>query len=152
LNSTTVLDQSTLIKAVPVFVALMVWLIRILIIGSLSMAGDRLIGHGNRHHFNHYSEPIKTYNPHPAGVRTTTPASAASSANIPVSSFQPSPRMAMRHDAATSRQVIPIRNNETSPSRNEARKNPLETPAGRPEPVYQPLSTGSKTSSQINLM
>ncbi len=36
------LGQQTLTKAVPVFVALMVWLIRILIIGTFSVAGERL--------------------------------------------------------------------------------------------------------------
>jgi hypothetical protein len=40
--STLIMDQSTLIKVVPVFVALMVWLIRVLIIGTFSMAGNRL--------------------------------------------------------------------------------------------------------------
>jgi hypothetical protein len=37
-----VIGRNMLIKAVPVFVALMVWLIRVLIIGTFSMAGDRL--------------------------------------------------------------------------------------------------------------
>ncbi len=45
-SSTTVMSASTLTKVVPIFVAIMVWVIRILIIGSLSMAGDRLLwGH-----------------------------------------------------------------------------------------------------------
>ena len=37
-----VLTNSTIIKVVPVFVALMVWLIRVLIIGTFSVAGERL--------------------------------------------------------------------------------------------------------------
>jgi hypothetical protein len=37
-----VLSNTTLIKVVPVFVAFMVWLIRVLIIGTFSVAGDRL--------------------------------------------------------------------------------------------------------------
>ena len=41
-HSTTIMDNSTLTKIVPVFVAVMVWVIRILIIGTLSVAGDRL--------------------------------------------------------------------------------------------------------------
>ena len=40
--STQFIGQGTLEKIVPVFVALMVWLIRVLIIGTFSMAGDRL--------------------------------------------------------------------------------------------------------------
>lgn len=40
--STSVVSANTLTKVVPIFVALMVWVIRILIIGSLSTAGDRI--------------------------------------------------------------------------------------------------------------
>src|SRR5271157_4646835 len=40
-KSVAVMDPNTLTKVVPVFVAVMVWIIRILIIGSLSYAGDR---------------------------------------------------------------------------------------------------------------
>jgi hypothetical protein len=40
--STLVVGQTTLTKVVPVFVALMVWLIRVLIIGTFSMAGEHL--------------------------------------------------------------------------------------------------------------
>jgi hypothetical protein len=35
-------ERSTLLKVVPVFVAVMVWLIRVLTIGTLSLAGDKL--------------------------------------------------------------------------------------------------------------
>ena len=37
-----VIGRETLLKVVPVFVAVMVWLIRVLIIGTFSVAGDRL--------------------------------------------------------------------------------------------------------------
>ena len=37
-----VVARETLLQVVPIFVAVMVWLIRVLIIGTLSMAGDRL--------------------------------------------------------------------------------------------------------------
>ena len=36
-----IMSRATMIKVVPIFVALMVWLIRILIIGTFSVAGDR---------------------------------------------------------------------------------------------------------------
>jgi len=41
-QSTAVVDAGMLTKVVPVFVSLMVWVIRILIIGTLSMAGERI--------------------------------------------------------------------------------------------------------------
>ena len=37
-----VVSGATLTKAVPIFVAVMIWLIRVLIIGTFSLAGDRL--------------------------------------------------------------------------------------------------------------
>ena len=42
LGAGSVVSNATLTKAVPVFVAIMVWLIRVLIIGTFSLAGDRL--------------------------------------------------------------------------------------------------------------
>lgn len=39
-----IVDRATLIKVVPIFVAIMVWLIRVLIIGTFSVAGERLFG------------------------------------------------------------------------------------------------------------
>ncbi len=42
-QSTAVISSETLVKIVPIFVAIMVWVIRILIIGTLSLAGDRML-------------------------------------------------------------------------------------------------------------
>jgi hypothetical protein len=42
LAGTQVVSSATLTQVVPVFVAVMVWLIRILIIGTFSVAGDRI--------------------------------------------------------------------------------------------------------------
>jgi hypothetical protein len=42
MGSSAIMDATTLTKIVPVFVAVMVWVIRILIIGTLSVAGERL--------------------------------------------------------------------------------------------------------------
>ncbi|MCX8023765.1 MAG: hypothetical protein N3A60_01020 [Thermanaerothrix sp.] len=46
--STSVIDRETLITVVPIFVAMMVWVIRILIIGTLSVAGERLFSTGDQ--------------------------------------------------------------------------------------------------------
>jgi len=43
ISSTAVIPANMLTKIVPAFVAIMVWVIRILIIGSLSVSGDRLL-------------------------------------------------------------------------------------------------------------
>lgn len=43
-----VVSRETLLRAVPIFVAVMVWLIRVLIIGTFSVAGDRLFSQAER--------------------------------------------------------------------------------------------------------
>lgn len=48
LGAGSVISNTTLTKAVPVFVAIMVWLIRVLIIGTFSIAGDRLFTQDSR--------------------------------------------------------------------------------------------------------
>jgi hypothetical protein len=47
-QSASVIDPKLISTVVPVFVAIMVWVIRILIIGTLSMAMDRLLHNGAR--------------------------------------------------------------------------------------------------------
>jgi hypothetical protein len=46
-----VMTNTTLTKIVPIFVAIMVWLIRVLIIGSFSIAGDRLFSQSDSRGF-----------------------------------------------------------------------------------------------------
>lgn len=43
-----VISRETLVRIVPIFVAVLVWLIRILIIGTFSIAGDRLFSQAER--------------------------------------------------------------------------------------------------------
>ena len=40
----SIVDRATLLKVVPIFVAIMVWLIRVLIIGTFSVAGETMFG------------------------------------------------------------------------------------------------------------
>ncbi len=42
-----VVARATMLKVVPIFVAIMVWLIRVLIIGTISVAGDRIFSQAN---------------------------------------------------------------------------------------------------------
>jgi hypothetical protein len=75
------LGQTTLIKVVPVFVAIMVWLIRILIIGTFSVAGENLFSLAEERPRSHRSErpavePVR--GPAPAFIRPAPkPLSAA---------------------------------------------------------------------------
>jgi hypothetical protein len=52
-----VVSNSTLIKVVPIFVAVMVWLIRVLIIGTFSVSGDNLFSTADAHSFQPRSYP-----------------------------------------------------------------------------------------------
>jgi hypothetical protein len=57
--SAAIMNTKTLTQVVPVFVALMVWLIRILIIGTISVAGDHFLWGGARRsrYSNNSSQP-----------------------------------------------------------------------------------------------
>lgn len=77
-----VVPRETLLKVVPIFVAVMVWLIRILIIGAFSKAGDRLIGQVPQTKIqpvsrpiaavsNSLSRPVRTRNPVPSMAAKT---------------------------------------------------------------------------------
>ena len=65
----TVIPRETMIKVVPVFVAIMVWVIRVLIIGSFSVTGERL-----------FSQSTTPHRPTPAVVQRQPQPMAASSA------------------------------------------------------------------------
>jgi hypothetical protein len=58
----SLVGQATMVKVVPIFVAAMVWLIRVLIIGTFSVAGERLFSLADVH--NQYSNyrTQQTYN------------------------------------------------------------------------------------------
>ena len=87
----SIVGSSTLTEVVPVFIAAMVWLIRVLIIGTFSVAGDRLFSTASTS-----ASSQRSYVP--SGGRPQVPAAAlrsASSAARPVtSSFRPAPKPA----------------------------------------------------------
>jgi len=63
----TVVSGATLTKVIPIFVAVMVLLIRVLIIGTFSMGGDRLFSTSNERATRSYQP-----NPSPANLRPAT--------------------------------------------------------------------------------
>ena len=62
-------SQTTMTKAIPVFVAIMVWLIRVLIIGTFSVAGENLFSLADEQPRSQRSFP----SPRPQPVHTSTP-------------------------------------------------------------------------------
>ena len=66
--SSEVINTSTLTKVVPVFVALMVWLIRVLIIGTFSIKGGKLFSQAESRNFSQRPatlQPASSLNAHP---------------------------------------------------------------------------------------
>lgn len=82
----SVIDPETLINVVPVFVAIMVWSIRVLIIGTFSVAGNRL-----------YSQATSSHNLHPAQARDVIDPSVRSP-QPQLANFRPLPKSAPQAD------------------------------------------------------
>lgn len=136
--STAVLSAETLSKAVPIFVAAMVWLVRVLIIGTFSLAGDRLFTtdelrpvQNQSQYKSQYQQPQRAYNPpqqpRPATYQNQSPVNQpvlrpASQINRPSNApaFRPAPKPATTTSQQTS--FIP------------------------PEPTYHPVSYGARNS------
>jgi hypothetical protein len=110
--STAIIARSTLNSFVPVFVAVMVWLIRILIIGTFSLAGDRLFAADNqrsgyRPQPQPAARPFASNNPHPAALnaRPVRPQVSNSAISRPEPTYHPVAGLAAkpRNDVETRR-------------------------------------------------
>lgn len=108
--SAAVIDQKTLTTVVPVFVALMVWVIRILIIGSLSVASDRLFGGSQR---------AQAVRPRPTG--TTLPTGMG---NVSIPPRTASPRASINRDSSPIRPEPSYHNVNARSSRRPAAPEP----------------------------
>jgi hypothetical protein len=116
-KSTAVIDADTLTRIVPIFVAVMVWVIRILIIGSISVNGRRLFGMEQRSARSSY-RPQPTVNPGVTSGATLRPLSNSS----------------LSHRPNLVRPTI-------SPSISTARPEPsYHASSLRAEPTYQPIN------------
>jgi hypothetical protein len=113
-----VVERATLLRMVPIFVAVLVWLIRVLIIGSFSVAGDRI-----------FSQSDGRIPGRARGSRVVTPqpARALGSPSLKPRSSSPSP--------GTFR---PAPKPKSSP----------EAGYTRPEPTYTPIQMSAHDSSQ----
>ncbi len=68
LQGSQVMSSEMLLKVVPIFIAAMVWLVRLLIIGTFSLAGDRLFTTAPQHqpYKTPYQQPQQTQRPYSA--------------------------------------------------------------------------------------
>lgn len=107
----TVIARDTMLRAVPIFVAVLVWLIRVLIIGTFSVAGDRLFSQTDRRFAVRRETQVRSLNSRPVSTSPSpSPRPAASSSTAPA--FRPAPKPA----------------------------NQPEPTFSRPEPTYHPVS------------
>ena len=88
LGAGAVVSNTTLTKAVPVFVAIMVWLIRVLIIGTFSLSGDRLFSQSN--HRISRKDPQSVSRP----LAGNASLRSAASQGRPVNAYRPAPKPA----------------------------------------------------------
>jgi len=109
-----VVNHATLLRIVPIFVAVMVWLIRILIIGTLSVSGERLFSKGERHaaSFSKPSLPVRS-STGSVSISSSRPASSQSTV------FKPAPK--------------PAAPNEMSYTHSEPTYHPLSLSAKSPK-------------------
>jgi hypothetical protein len=139
LQSQAILDQATLIKGVPIFVALMVWLIRIMIIGSLSMAGDRMLNHPVRQ--------TQTSGSSSSG-RVLTPSTTLNRqvAPTPTPSFQSIRRQAIPNNNGSNR--MSLSSNRAEPIYTED-ENTNDATVNRPTLAHQSLSGNQPTNNGV---
>lgn len=90
------LGQATTIKMVPIFVAAMVWLVRVLIIGTFSVAGERLFSLADVRDGQpvYRNQPAQSnyYNPAPKPQQQPYRAPQPSMSNASVPAFRPAPK------------------------------------------------------------
>jgi len=75
-----IVGQATLTKVIPVFVAIMVWIIRLLLIGTFSMAGERLFSMADKRPT--YEKPVNRFDQIPARPATNYAASPRPAATL----------------------------------------------------------------------
>jgi hypothetical protein len=133
-----VVARGTLLKIVPIFVAVMVWLIRVLIIGTISMAGDRLFSQSDTRRPSRQAPSQTT-----RGTKTNKNNRSRSRAIRPLGSGR-SPSVRRGVNAASYR---PTAKSSAQYPRNseDNSQEPEYTPV---EPTYTPVSMSGSRDSQ----
>jgi hypothetical protein len=132
IQGTATMSAATLTKAVPIFVAAMVWLVRLLIIGTFSLAGDRLFTTAASYEAQ-YQRPRQQYNPPPQ----------------PRPSYQSVPRSASAYNQPTNEPILRPASQINSPSNFRPAPKPVSSQQSSfiaPEPTYHPVSYGARSS------
>ncbi len=113
-----VVSREMLLKVVPIFVAVLVWLSRVLLIGSFSVAGDRLFSQADQ----------RTY-------RSQAPSQSTSLSRVVPASQLGAPRSQQRTNQPASYQSYPRKDRVAEPY-----EEPLAAAPVHPEPTYHPIN------------
>jgi len=120
-QGTSVVSSATIQTVVPIFVAVMVWVIRILIIGTFSLAGERMLGQGTspvRRPMQQQTQqqiPARRDDYRPQRpVTTNVQPLAARPVLAPASSFKPQPKPVARTENTYARPAEPTYHNLAS--------------------------------------
>jgi hypothetical protein len=124
-----IISNATMIKIVPVFVATMVWLIRVLLIGTFSLAGDRLFT----------TAPANAYSPRPAAGQTQVQRPRPT-VNQPIN--QP----ILRPASSLQRPASSYNSSNTYRPVSKPTITATQTSFTPPEPTYHPVSYGARPS------
>lgn len=116
-----VVPSGTIQTVVPIFVAVMVWVIRILIIGTFSIAGERMFGQPDSRSRRSVPQPQQQiparteYRPsHRPAVPSVAQTVASRPILAPASSFKPNPKPFQRTENTYSRPAEPTYHNLAS--------------------------------------
>jgi hypothetical protein len=148
-----VVEQQTLLQVVPIFVAIMVWLIRVLIIGTFSVAGERLFTQASTG----YRPPMRISTMESSGQarglrsshrpslsaqnRSSIPATTSGSATSSFRSYsRPTPRNVPREEEEL--EYIP--ENSYRQENGGFSRNPNYV---KPDPTYHPTPMNAKGES-----
>ncbi len=147
LQNSQVMSGATLIKVVPIFIAVMVWLVRLLIIGTFSLAGDRLFTTAQQH------EPYKTQYQQPP--QTQRPYNTPQPQSRPASSYQAPRPVNQPVNQPVLRPASQIARPANHVNANAANFRPAPKPAPSqqtsfvpPEPTYHPVSYGARSVAE----
>jgi len=117
---TAVISRATIQTAVPIFVAVMVWVIRILIIGTFSVAGEHMFGQPDNRVRRSLPQtqqqlPARSeYRPISRPSSVSTQVSAIHPSLAPASSFKPQPKPIQHTESSYSRSPEPTYHNLAS--------------------------------------
>jgi hypothetical protein len=128
-----IISDATLTKAVPVFVAAMVWLIRVLLIGTFSLAGDRIFTTAEAHAY--------------------TPRSAAGQAQMQrprPAVNQPINQPILRPASSLQRPAPTYSSTNTYRPAPKPAITATQTSFTSPEPTYHPIPYGARPPENSN--